>query len=832
MKNTALRPLLLLGCLFLTLTLSVVSVSATSPTADRTVTIDAPLPTEALSTPLAVAFYEDLSLWVEKLASGEANTAVYELPMEKLSSLGLVTEWTAESLGVTVIDPNEVNEAFWEQLQFSRVLDLLRLTHPFSLYWYDKTESGGASYGISASADNPHAPTRIRVSGASVLFSVSLDYRADGYDPRAPRLDPDGIEKATAARATADAIVQAHAQKSPTEQLAAFRDVILDAVSYNTTAASGGVSYGDSWQPVSVFDGDASTNVVCEGYAKAFAYLCDAAGLNVYTVTGVMNGENHMWNLVKASDGRIYLADLTNADGNEIEDFFLVGATGSPESAYRLQLDGTTVTYRYDAETLSLYGTDALTLSDQDFDGVYGVGFGITGNSWSIPYDARPVKAFLYADVQSNSPEWQEYNKAGVFYLGDEGIADEDLTHKWFYATEEGTYGAPVLGEPIDAGSYLLAITRRSDNTTFLSPVLTITPCEVFVESITAQGRDYDGTNGITALSATLSASIPLSEHLSLDLDALSLTLPRADVGIYSTVNVGGTLRFAEEDPNFVLLSASTLPLLSPLRIEKASAPTLDPITVPLDGTAFFFDAGTWATEALPDAGDLMIGVERARKWGTLTVLDWRMDENACIQATFVGLFGGDRLEFELLLTSQNYEDVTVRLVASAPCPYDGHLFEDYRSDGNATCTADGTKTASCAGCDVTDTVTDEGSRTAHTYEDGACIRCNSPAPTDPTEQETQTEPSVEESLTESTPTPSPDGDATDEDDPDGDATNEDATQADPEQATDKEDASVPPPPADGESGISTMLLVVTASVSLVLVFLLALSFLILKKRS
>ncbi len=48
-----------------------------------------------------------------------------------------------------------------------------------------------------------------------------------------------------------------------------------------------------------------------------------------------------------------------------------------------------------------------------------------------------------------------------------------------------------------------------------------------------------------------------------------------------------------------------------------------------------------------------------------------------------------------------------------------GHSFTNYVSDGNATCTADGTKTAECDnGCGETDTVTDEGSMTEHIYEE------------------------------------------------------------------------------------------------------------------
>ena len=45
-----------------------------------------------------------------------------------------------------------------------------------------------------------------------------------------------------------------------------------------------------------------------------------------------------------------------------------------------------------------------------------------------------------------------------------------------------------------------------------------------------------------------------------------------------------------------------------------------------------------------------------------------------------------------------------------------GHNFVTYVSDGNATCTEDGTKTAKCERCDVTDTVTDRGSATGHKF--------------------------------------------------------------------------------------------------------------------
>ncbi len=49
------------------------------------------------------------------------------------------------------------------------------------------------------------------------------------------------------------------------------------------------------------------------------------------------------------------------------------------------------------------------------------------------------------------------------------------------------------------------------------------------------------------------------------------------------------------------------------------------------------------------------------------------------------------------------------------PCK-NGHKFGEYTSNGNATCTSDGTKTAKCERCDKTDTVVDNGSAKGHSF--------------------------------------------------------------------------------------------------------------------
>lgn len=58
----------------------------------------------------------------------------------------------------------------------------------------------------------------------------------------------------------------------------------------------------------------------CEGYAKAFGYLAQKAGLSSVVVTGVTdNGENHAWNQVEI-DGVWYNCDVTWDDTDAADD--------------------------------------------------------------------------------------------------------------------------------------------------------------------------------------------------------------------------------------------------------------------------------------------------------------------------------------------------------------------------------------------------------------------------------------------------------------------------------------------------------------------------------
>ena len=108
------------------------------------------------------------------------------------------------------------------------------------------------------------------------------------------------------------------------------------------------------------------TKVVCEGYSKAFQYLCDLSGFDgCYTVSGMMRGGTgagpHMWNIVTL-EGKNYLVDVTNCDGNSIgapDKLFLAGASGSVETGYTC----CGVTYTYDKAIIDLFESIGIALA-------------------------------------------------------------------------------------------------------------------------------------------------------------------------------------------------------------------------------------------------------------------------------------------------------------------------------------------------------------------------------------------------------------------------------------------------------------------------------------
>ena len=236
-------------------------------------------------------------------------------------------------------------------VNFKAIYSALLLNVPQYLYWHDKTLGAG-------------------FYGNTMYFQVAKGYRVEettpiGGHPVYITLDGERMTRVNKALANANNILTSHAAEIDFDKLTSYKDEICDLTNYNDGAASGGSMQAmgsDPWQMIYVFDGDPDTTVVCEGYSKAFKYLCDLSSWNnpveCILVTGVTTGP-HMWNVVKI-EGRNYLADITNCDNKW--NLFLCGvsSTTSPYSA-----DG--LTYTLDEEMYTLYSTADLVMSTEAY---------------------------------------------------------------------------------------------------------------------------------------------------------------------------------------------------------------------------------------------------------------------------------------------------------------------------------------------------------------------------------------------------------------------------------------------------------------------------------
>ena len=242
------------------------------------------------------------------------------------------------------------------QASATKVWHALLADLPYELYWHDKTEGKGVGFTFTGSFKD-----------VTFSFAVAQEFR--GAD-----LTTTNIPNVPAAVQTARSVVAANASKSDHDKLQAYRQYICDQVSYNYAAARGEYAngYGNPWQLLWVFDGDTSTNVVCEGYAKSFKYLCDlteesngwTGDVETISVTGTMGTENHMWNIVRIGGGN-YLVDVTNCDTGMKgypQKLFLRGAVGDGIS-YTVE----NTVYTYDDVTRTGFAAADLKLSGTDY---------------------------------------------------------------------------------------------------------------------------------------------------------------------------------------------------------------------------------------------------------------------------------------------------------------------------------------------------------------------------------------------------------------------------------------------------------------------------------
>ena len=326
--------------------------------------------------------YRRLVPEIKKIAAGESASAtivITDMPITYTQGdLGHITIIEGDALSEAA--SARIGELFGADVNHDALLSKLLANMPYELYWFDKTNGMAISYGIEADENTVTIPYIVVGFCVADAYRDTTKYLIDDEDkivkdedgnpvPDYTAIDTTKTGAAKTAAATAAQVVAKNQGKGTYSKLVAYADYIKNAVSYNYAAAdkNNNYHYGDPWQLIYVFDENPDTNVVCEGYSKAFKYLCDLTWTDsdpevaCYLPTGTMKGGTgegaHMWNIVSIG-GANYLTDITNCDSGTTgapDQLFLCGAEGSVDASYAAATTNGTVTYVYDNETLALY---------------------------------------------------------------------------------------------------------------------------------------------------------------------------------------------------------------------------------------------------------------------------------------------------------------------------------------------------------------------------------------------------------------------------------------------------------------------------------------------
>ena len=325
------------------------------------------------------AIYIVLRNHILAVAAGEETSTVFGVDADLFLPQ---TTFTANDLGLDHLSENgalteEAKQAVRNRFagySSSNIIYALLADCPYELYWYKKGKSGSddpdggcsVAKGIGYRLNTPAADDTGEVETVTLRgylqfsMAVSEDYRSYGSYPY--RVDAKYGQGVSAAVSAASEIVSAYEDLNEYDRLHAYKEAICSLVSYDHDAP--GTAYGNPWQIIWVFDGDPETNVVCEGYAKAFKYLNDRSASSAVTVAipqGYLGSAAHMWNIVTMENDRNYLVDVTNCDTGMAgypDRLFLTGGSGSPAEGYTLF----GLHYTYNVSTKIAFSPEELTL--------------------------------------------------------------------------------------------------------------------------------------------------------------------------------------------------------------------------------------------------------------------------------------------------------------------------------------------------------------------------------------------------------------------------------------------------------------------------------------
>lgn len=301
--------------------------------------------------------YDSFKSTIEAIAMGSIKSSVVSYSQT----------WTFAEMGLGDAPNQEQFDAATAAIKpdvdgdsLNAIFNALLADLPYEMYWCDKTKPATLIAGQPSLSGTNYTLTY------SISFNVSSDY-GNGTTLN------DRPEKVQKAINKIEEIKAAYSSATDYEKLIGYKDEICALTEYNDAAADdkNNTPYGDPWQLIYVFDGDADTTVVCEGYSKAFKYLCDLTefdkNIYCYLVTGETSGP-HMWNIVQIGT-EYYHVDVTNSDGNAVGSgggLFLDGVTytDATKTAFNTEVN---LEYTFDEDALYMYPTECASLSATDY---------------------------------------------------------------------------------------------------------------------------------------------------------------------------------------------------------------------------------------------------------------------------------------------------------------------------------------------------------------------------------------------------------------------------------------------------------------------------------
>lgn len=140
---------------------------------------------------------------------------------------------------------------------------------------------------------------------------------------------------------------QVEAQDTAWAKARAANDWLCNSLTYAYDASGDPDDSMASHSIVGAFD-ERYCAAVCEGYAKAFQLLMNAAGVANAYIIGLGNGGGHAWNMAQMDDGYYYYFDVTWNDSTSSDKYFAAGETSFSKNHTPNTADGERWDYLYD----------------------------------------------------------------------------------------------------------------------------------------------------------------------------------------------------------------------------------------------------------------------------------------------------------------------------------------------------------------------------------------------------------------------------------------------------------------------------------------------------